>query len=161
MQSGIQEVLDEALDDEYMARATYRAVLEAFGPVRPFVNIVEAESRHAEALLALYEQFGLEAPDDQWAGEVEPPSTLAIACERAAEAERENAAMYDRLLAATAEPDVRRVLGNLQRASEQNHLPAFERCVARETRPGASASGRGLRRHGRRRRRRGLGRGSE
>lgn len=42
----------EALDDEYKARATYRKVIEAFGPVRPFVNIVEAEDRHAEAIEA-------------------------------------------------------------------------------------------------------------
>lgn len=37
----------EALDDEYKAIATYESVLDAFGPVRPFANIVEAERRHA------------------------------------------------------------------------------------------------------------------
>jgi hypothetical protein len=47
------KALCEALDDEYKARATYRKVIEAFGPIRPFVNIVEAEDRHAKALLAL------------------------------------------------------------------------------------------------------------
>jgi hypothetical protein len=34
-----------ALDDEYQARATYAQVLEDFGDVRPFSNIVEAEDR--------------------------------------------------------------------------------------------------------------------
>ena len=34
-----------ALDDEYMARATYAQVLADFGEVRPFINIVEAENR--------------------------------------------------------------------------------------------------------------------
>jgi hypothetical protein len=37
------EALREVLEDEYRARATYRAVIERFGPVQPFVNILEAE----------------------------------------------------------------------------------------------------------------------
>ena len=36
--------LNEALQDEYKARATYRAIIQRYGPVRPFVNIVEARS---------------------------------------------------------------------------------------------------------------------
>ena len=31
--------LTEALQDEYHARATYRRVLDAFGPVRPFIIV--------------------------------------------------------------------------------------------------------------------------
>lgn len=42
--------------------------------------------------------------------------------------------MYDRILAETSEPDVRRVLLHLQSASRDRHLPAFERCVDREGR---------------------------
>lgn len=49
---GTRAALDHALDDEYRARATYRAVLARFGLVRPFVNIVESEGRHIEALAA-------------------------------------------------------------------------------------------------------------
>lgn len=54
------EALREALDDAYKARATYRKVIEGFGPVRPFVNIVEAEDRHARALITLFSRFGVE-----------------------------------------------------------------------------------------------------
>ena len=41
----LDEALVAALDDEYHARATYRAVINAFGDVRPFVNIVESDVR--------------------------------------------------------------------------------------------------------------------
>ena len=44
--------MHDALEDEYKARATYRKVIERFGRVRPFVNIIQAEERHIEALLA-------------------------------------------------------------------------------------------------------------
>ena len=39
----LEEVLEEALLDEYKARDTYRKIIDTFGAVRPFVNIVEAE----------------------------------------------------------------------------------------------------------------------
>lgn len=123
--------LAEALDDEYKSRATYRCVIEKFGPVRPFVNIAQAEHRHVLALVSLFDAYGLPVPGDDWPSRVVAPATLGEACRAAVEAEKDNLAMYDRLLAATPEPDVRRVLTHLQSASRDRHLPAFERCLAR------------------------------
>lgn len=135
MSETLTEVLTEAIEDEYKARATYRRVLEEFGDVRPFSNIVEAEQRHIDALLVLFEEYGLRVPEDNWPDRVETPATLLAACQAGVAAEIDNAAMYDRLLAASGDyPDVQSVLRNLQRASRENHLPAFQRCVERETR---------------------------
>ncbi len=121
--------LSEALDDERKAIATYRGVIERFGLVRPFVNIIAAEIRHAEALLGLFDRYGLPIPEDVWhTARIEVPETLQEACRRGVEAEVQNIAMYDHLLDATPEPDVRRVLLNLQSASRDRHLPAFQRC---------------------------------
>lgn len=125
--------LREALDDEYKARATYQGVIDRFGPVRPFVNIIEAEERHANALLRLFERFGIEPLKDRWAGEVPAPSSLAEACKAGVEAEIENAAMYERLLAQVSDARVRDVLKRLQQASQQRHLPAFRRCAERRS----------------------------
>jgi len=147
----LRERLTEALDDEYKSRATYRRVIEKFGPVRPFVNIVEAEQRHVHALISLFDAHGLPVPEDDWASRVVAPATIVEACRAAVEAERANMAMYDCLLAATPEPDVRRVLTHLQSASRDRHLPAFERCVAR--RPEQSSDGAGLHRPARARHR--------
>ena len=123
--------LSEALEDEYKARATYAKVIETFGPVRPFINIVEAEGRHASALIRQFKRLGLQVPEDNWAGKVQAPPSLAAACADAVTGEIENAAMYDRLLAAVDDPVVRDVLLNLQDASQNRHLPAFKRCLAR------------------------------
>ncbi|MFZ3179881.1 MAG: DUF2202 domain-containing protein [Methylocystis silviterrae] len=125
--------LREALDDEYKARATYQGVIDRFGPVRPFVNIIEAEERHANALLGLFERFGIEPPKDRRAGQVPAPSSLAEACKAGVEAEIENAAMYERLLAQVSDARVRDVLTRLQQASQQRHLPAFRRCAERRS----------------------------
>lgn len=127
----IREVLDEALDDEYKARATYRAVLRKFGEVRPFSNIVESEQRHIEALLGLYARYGLEPIDDRWTGHVEAPTSLQQACREALQGEIENGAMYNRLLSRVDDPAVIRVLSRLREASTERHLRAFQRCSER------------------------------
>lgn len=123
--------LTEALEDEFKARATYSKVIETFGPIRPFINIVEAEGRHASALIRQFERLGLQTPNDEWAGRIEAPSSITAACEAAVAAEIENAEMYDRLLADVDDPAVRNVLLNLQDASQNRHLPAFQRCLER------------------------------
>ena len=40
--STLAGIVDEALMDEYKARNSYQKIIETFGPVRPFINIVEA-----------------------------------------------------------------------------------------------------------------------
>jgi rubrerythrin len=150
----VAEVLREALIDEYRAIASYQKVIDAFGPVRPFVNIIEAERTHVQALLPLFERYGVPVPEATTA--VQVPSSILEACRSAVEAEKANVALYDRLLSATQAPDVRAVLLRLQEASRDQHLPAFERCVAREIGKGA---GSGQDTAGGRRRRRGFGRG--
>lgn len=124
--------LTEALEDEYKARATYNKVIEKFGPIRPFINIVEAEGRHAAALLRQFKRLGLKPPEDKWAGRVDAPASVDAACKAAIEAEIENAAMYDRLLTVVDDPTVREVLLNLQDASQNRHLPAFRRRLGRD-----------------------------
>jgi hypothetical protein len=49
-----RQALNDALDDEYKSHATYRQVIADHGPIRPFINIVEAEARHIRALLDLF-----------------------------------------------------------------------------------------------------------
>lgn len=133
------EAVCEALEDEYRARATYRRVIETFGPVQPFVNIVEAEDRHAKALIALLARYGLAPPEDRWPDRVATPATLIEACRAGVEAEIENEAMYERLLQQISDPAALTVMRRLQRASQERHLPAFRRCLER-----AASGGGGL-----------------
>jgi len=123
--------LSEALDDEYRSWATYDQVIADFGAVQPFFNIRDAESRHIEALCALYVRYGLPIPENPWRGKVERYASLQEACEAAAAAEIANGAMYERLIAATRRPDMLAVLRNLQAASQQRHLPAFQLAAQR------------------------------
>lgn len=139
----LAEALVAALQDEYKARATYRKVIAAHGEVRPFVNIVEAEERHVQALVRAFERHGLSVPRDTWPTRVTTPATLRQACAAAVATERENASLYDRLIEAVADhPDVRETFNRLRSASRDRHLPAFERCVEREKagRPGRAVT---------------------
>lgn len=127
------QVLHEALDDEYRAWATYDQVIADFGAVQPFVNIRAAEARHIGALHGLYRRYGLAIPDNPHPGRVAHYPSLTAACEAGIEAEIVNGEMYSRLLATNPRADILTVLGNLQAASQQRHLPAFRRCAQRAT----------------------------
>lgn len=136
MNDTLEAVLNDALMDEYKARDTYRKVIETFGPVRPFINIVEAEQTHIDMLLPLYKQHGIPVPAEPDRDLITMPGSLLEACETGVAAEIENVAMYDRLIAATDQTDVVEILKRLQTASREHHLPAFQRCVARGGTPG-------------------------
>lgn len=128
---GTAAALAEAIDDEYRAHATYRAVIAKFGRQRPFINIVEAEKRHIAALLRQYSRLGLDPAPDRWSDRIEAPATLEEACAAGTAAEIENAALYERLIAQAGDQVVRDVLCQLRRASQERHLPAFRRCLSR------------------------------
>jgi hypothetical protein len=123
--------LTEALDDEYRAWATYDQIIADFGETPPFGNIREAEARHIKALCALFANYGLPVPANPWPGKVERYSSLQAACEAGVAAEIANGEMYDRLLGMTQRADIISVLRNLRAASQQRHLPAFQRCAQR------------------------------
>ena len=93
--------LNEALDDEYLAWATYDQVIADFGEAPPFINIREAEGRHIEALCTLFARYGLPVPENPWPGKVARYASSQAACEAGVSAEIANGEMYDRLLRAT------------------------------------------------------------
>jgi hypothetical protein len=140
MTAPFAEVLNEALADEHKARDTYRAIIDRFGPVKPFINIVEAEQTHIDSLLTLFARYDIHVPPEPDPARILPPDTLLDACRQGIEAELQNVAMYDRLLAAMEKADVRMVLERLKAASRDHHLAAFRRCVERS---GAKPAGRG------------------
>lgn len=112
---------------EYAAYAAYSAVILKFGPVEPFKTILSAEARHIAALKMQMEKYGMAVPANQWMGTITAPATLTDAALMGVEAEKNNAAMYDQLIVEAKDyPDLVRTFGNLQDASYDNHLPAFE-----------------------------------
>lgn len=126
----IQGLLD-ALDDEYKSWTTYDQVIHDFGEIRPFINIVEAEQRHIDALLGLCAHYEVLPPPNRWPGQVPRYASVHEACEHAIDGEIDNAALYDRVLRTTDRADIARVYRALQNASTNRHLPAFRRCAAR------------------------------
>ena len=126
-----QEAADlaSAIQEEYTAMNTYQAVLSELGNVLPFSRTTRAEQRHVNALIRVAERFGVEVPEN--AGEVAEIewSTLEEACQMGVTFEQMDAALYDELLLNTTNPMLTRVYTNLQRASLEKHLPAFEACI--------------------------------
>ncbi len=117
-----------ALNDEYMAMAIYGQVNKDFNDPRPFSNIERAENQHAERLKAILKTYNLPIPENKWIGQVPKFQSVTEACKASVEAEIVNRDLYSKLFKSTEREDILTVYKALQRASEENHLPAFERC---------------------------------
>lgn len=130
LSQSVKDALDEAINDEYKALATYEAVISKLGSVRPFSMIKGAEEQHIASLKAIYDKYGLVAPQNTLSGKVTAPATLKEACQTGVEAEIANASLYrDKLLPAVkGYEDIVGVFTNLMNASQEKHLNAFERC---------------------------------
>ncbi len=120
--------LNAALADERKALATYNAAMDAFGKVRPFVNIARAEEQHISMLKALFDKYGVEIPEDKTVvGTL--PKTLPEVCAVGVQAEIDNDQLYQSMIASVPEQDIKDIFTSLAAASLNMHLPAFERCA--------------------------------
>ncbi len=123
----LEDMLIYAIQDEYMAKAEYEAIIETFGEVNPFVRILQAEQTHIDLLLPLFETYGIEVPENQALDYVVIPESITSALATGVEAEEANIAMYELFLSQDNLPDdVRAAFESLKSASE-NHLQAFSR----------------------------------
>ena len=125
----VEEMLVYAIQDEYMAEASYLAIMDAYGTVKPFTNIAKAEGTHISLLLPLFETYGFEVPENEAVEHIELPASLVESFEEGVAGEIKNIAIYEQFLQNEELPDdVRSVFERLMAASE-NHLAAFERGV--------------------------------
>lgn len=131
----VQDALIAALQDEYHAEAFYDAVMDKFGSTRPFSNIIRAEQNHQAWLIDLMKTYGVDVPANTELGSAEiaaaVPATIGGACALGVQAEIDNAGLYtDALLpAVSAYPDITVTFERLSAASQNMHLPAFQRCA--------------------------------
>jgi hypothetical protein len=74
------------------------------------------------------DKYGVAYPaENPYLGQIEAPESLLEAAQAWAEGEIANVEMYEQLLSVVEEySDITRVFINLQRASQEAHLPAFE-----------------------------------
>lgn len=126
----LEEMLNYAIEDEYMAKAEYEAIINEFGSGRPFTNLINAEKTHIELLLPLFENYGFVVPEDIAQDKVLLPETLEETYSIGVEAELNNIEMYQIFLEEDLPEDVEIVFAQLAKASE-NHLKAFQNVLER------------------------------
>lgn len=120
--------LEAALEDERKALATYEAVMNEFGSVRPFINIARAEEQHIAMVKALFDKYGVEIPENNVVV-TEVPASVAASCQLGVEAEIANDQLYQDMIGDIKEQDIKEIFEALAAASLDMHLPAFENCA--------------------------------
>lgn len=122
--TSLKAALDVVLADEYKARAEYEAIVDKYGAVSPYVQLIRAETNHINALIRIYDAFDFAIPADNGVSFVTLPSSLEASYAIGIQAETANIALYQSYLDTDLPTSVRSVFLNLQNASE-NHLAAF------------------------------------
>jgi hypothetical protein len=122
------EALTAAINEEYGALNTYQAALAQFGSVYPFSQITRAEQQHVNVLARLFTRYGLTVPANPGLASMPDWDSVTDACQTGVDAEIADAALYDELKPSVDNADILRVFANLQAASLNSHLPAFEAC---------------------------------
>lgn len=122
----LADMLTYALEDEYLAKAEYAAIIAEFDAARPYTNIIKAEANHIAELLPLFSAYKVTVPVVDAASHAIVPATLAETYAIGVEAEKDNIAMYEAFLKQDLPADVRVVFENLRNASVR-HLAAFTR----------------------------------
>ena len=127
----LHEILTYALQDEYLAQAKYKSILDSFGYIRTFAQIKEAELRHISALLPLFERYQVLIPEDISQSYVTTPPDIKSAYSAGVQGEIENISMYEKFISLDIPNDVKIIFTQLRNAS-LNHLEAFKRGLARK-----------------------------
>lgn len=123
-----KEALLRALDAERKGEAQYRATIQKFGQVTPYIHIVEAEVQHQRALEKVMARFGLSAPPNPWIRhKFVLPATLAEAARRDAEEEREYALELRRYVSTLRQPEVTSLFARLAQVNVERHAAALDR----------------------------------
>lgn len=126
----LTEMLNYAIQDEYLAQAEYNSIIDSFGTKPPFTNVIQAEQNHISALKTLFAQYGAALPKDTADEYVVVPASLLDAYKAGVEAEVANIAMYETFLKQELPDDISQVFTALRNASE-HHLAAFQKGVER------------------------------
>ncbi|HYN77893.1 MAG TPA: DUF2202 domain-containing protein, partial [Lamprocystis sp. (in: g-proteobacteria)] len=74
---------------------------------------------------------GITPAQNRWAGKTPHFASVHAACVAGVQGEIDNVALYDRLVGSTQRPDILGVYQALRSASQERHLPAFQRCAER------------------------------
>lgn len=125
----LENILNYAIQDEFLARARYLLAIEKFGQQRPFINIINAEENHISYLIPLFTKYNVVLPLDDSGYYVKVPVNIVESLEEGVQGEIENIAMYERFLNQNIPNDVKNVFILLRKASE-NHLQAFQRALS-------------------------------
>lgn len=126
----ILDMLIYAVEDEYLARGEYIAIMDEFDVLKPYSNIKESEETHLALLREIFQIYDLEFLTDLSDEHIIIPTSLLDAAQTGVQAEIDNIAMYEKFLTYDLPDNISQVFNALLRGS-QSHLLAFEKQVER------------------------------
>lgn len=121
----IADMLQYAIEDEYLARAKCLFVMEKFGEQNLYPDLLSLQEFYIAKLKELYAQLALTPPPDTSLQYLEKPSTWKEVAEQGVHGEMENLAMYVYFLTFPLPEQVDDVFTRLRDGSEEQLAAYF------------------------------------
>ena len=113
----------------HKVRAINREIADRYPEQPQFQALAECDARHVTALIHLFSLMNWPLPEDRWARVTFSGDTFSALVAQSLRAEADCIRAYDRVLASTADPTVRAVVGNLRKTSLDRRLPELEAAI--------------------------------
>jgi len=126
----LEDMLKYAIEDEYLARGEYKYILDTFGDIIPFKDVMAAEVQHIADVKILLEKYKFTVPKDVSEDHLIKADNAEQTYEIGVQAELDNIAMYENFLKNTLPEDIATTFEFLMEAS-RGHLNAFEKELTR------------------------------
>lgn len=125
--SDTSSLLTDALTSEREAIALYTAIIDEYGSVQPFTNLLEAALNHERAIERLFDYYGLLVPPETTVT-AEAPDTLELALNGALTLERAQEDLYANFLSLTDDSHTEAVVTQILKSSTV-HIESVQSCL--------------------------------
>ncbi|MCY6371430.1 hypothetical protein [Clostridium ganghwense] len=122
----VEKMLTYAIENEYLEKAKYEAMIRKFGEIRPFIDLAKAKNINISILKTTFQKYKLSIPKDRSREFLKVPETIEESFEISIADEIENMAMYNRFIRRKGVPqELILILVRLRDASRA-HLQSLE-----------------------------------
>lgn len=116
----LEEMLQYAIEDEYMKRKRYELICQLFKVESPFYEMSKTETTNILKLIELFSKYNVPVTQDKSLDYIKTPKTLLEGYDLSIKGELNNAAMYDKFLEdSSLNEDVKKVFKELKNISNK------------------------------------------
>ncbi len=128
----INRILSYALENQMIAKAEYRGMINKYGISKPFIKLLKTQEPYIDMINSLFKSYNLKAPNKNWEQTVRIPENVDIFYADSAIKEKNIVEMYKGFLSEEIPDDIRAAVQKLMELS-LNHIRLYKFIIEAKT----------------------------